>query len=247
MKNSILLVLGLICIFFVSCTRQENELIILTEHYPPLSFVENGVTSGYGADVVAAIQNELNTNIEPELMEWDKAYQRALVEKNIVLFTMEKTPEREAHFYFIGPLGENTTFFYALAENPIQLKDLEAAKAVSAIATTKDWFTEQHLIDQGFTNLKSHSDPIQNIRMLINKETELGVFTDVTFPQLAKSAGIDPNTLRPVLDLMSSEYYIAISKKTDLSVIKKWENAFNTLVANGELESIRGKWFPQGD
>jgi len=41
---------------------------------------------------------------------------------------MEKTPEREGKFHFIGPLGENVSSFYALRESDISVPDLEAAK-----------------------------------------------------------------------------------------------------------------------
>lgn len=156
---------------------------------------------------------------------------------------MEKTPEREDKFNFIGPLGANIAYFYALASNPIELPDIEAAKAVPAIATTTNWFTEQALKEQGFTNLQSRTDPIDNLRMLVNKEADLAVFTDVTFPGLCEEAGVAADSLRPVLQLMQTEYYIAISKATAPEIVKQWEEAFATIRDNGTLETIRKKWF----
>ncbi len=245
-KFNFLLVL-VVSLVALSCARKETEMTILTENYPPLSYVEDGVVSGYGAEIVAAIQEELNTDVTPQLMDWEKAYQRALNEKNIVLFTMERTPEREELFHFIGPLGENTAFFYARADSEIELQDLAAAREVSSIATTKDWFTEQHLIEQGFTNLVSSVDPVQTLHMVMNEEAELGVFTDITFPELVLSAGYEPTDLVPVLSLMSSHYYIAISRGTDSSIVEKWENAFAALQNDGTVAAIHDKWFPRID
>lgn len=247
MRKFFCLFLLVISLLAVSCARKGSELTILTENYPPLSYVEDGVAKGYGADIVAAIQHKLNTDFTPQLLDWDEAYQRALNERNIVLFTMEKTPEREDLFYFIGPLGKNTAFLYARADSKIELAELDDAKKISSIATTTNWFTEQYLIEKGFTNLVSKPDPVETLRMVINQEAELGVFTDITFPELALSAGYDPADLKPVFELMSSEYYIAISKKTDSSIVEKWENAFADLQNDGTVNSIYERWFPKAD
>jgi len=49
---------------------QDHELSILTENYPSLSFEEDGVVSGYGADVVIAIQKILGTDLTyPQLAQ----------------------------------------------------------------------------------------------------------------------------------------------------------------------------------
>ncbi len=245
MRKTVLIMMAVLTILCVSCTKKNVELTILTENYPPLSYEENGVVTGYGAEVVTAIQKELKTNAKPTVLPWDEAYNRALNEENIVLFTMEKTPEREALFNFIGPLGTNTSYFYALASNPLELPDLEAAAKVKAIATTTNWFTEQFLKERDFKNLVSKTNPIDNLKMLVSKETDLGVFTDVTFPQLCKEAGVAADSLKPVLELMQSEYYIAISKATDPKIVEAWQAAFTTLKENGTLQSIKEKWFPK--
>ncbi len=245
MHKTVLFTIAILAILCVSCTKKNVELTLLTENYPPLSYEENGVVTGYGAEVVAAIQKELKTNATPVILPWEEAYNRALDEENIVLFTMEKTPERELQFNFIGPLGANTAYFYALASNPLELADLEAAARVKGIATTTNWFTEQFLKERDFNNLLSKADPLESLKMLVNKEAELGVFTDVTFPQLCKEAGVAPDSLKPLMQLMQSEYYIAISKATDPKIVQAWEQAFKTLQENGTLENLKARWFPK--
>lgn len=242
MKLFLLLILFL-SLLAISCAPKGAELTILTENYPPLSYIEDGEVTGYGADVVAAIQKKLRTDVKPLLIDWDRAYERALNEENIVLFTMEKTPEREELFYFIGPLGKNSAFLYARADAQIQINELEEAKKVSAIATTRNWFTEQYLMERGFTNLLREADPINTLHMLMNRSAELGVFTDVTFPELVRAAGYRLEELRPVFEMMSSEYYIAISKSTDQKIVEKWEKAFAALQKDGTIDGIFGKWF----
>lgn len=105
-------------------------------------------------------------------------------------------------------------------------------------------FTEQYLKKQGFTNLVSRPDPKETIKLVLDKKADLGVFTDITIPEIAKSAGVSADTLKPVLQLMKTQYYIAISKKTDKRTVARWQEAFAKLEREGRIQSIRELWFP---
>ncbi|HPI26639.1 MAG TPA: transporter substrate-binding domain-containing protein, partial [Candidatus Cloacimonadota bacterium] len=233
---AMLLILG-------SCKARPEEMKILTENYPPLSYMDNGEVTGYGTAVVQAMQQELKTNFPIQMMQWSEAYSIALSEANVILFTMDKTPEREQYFHFIGPLGSSVASLYAHKNNMVDLEDLNSAKAVGGIATTSKWYTEQHLIKSGFVNLISKADPLDTVRLLANQEADLGVFTDVTFPELCREAGVNISNFMPVWPLISSEYYIAVSKATSEETLKLWQDAFTAIQAKGTLDQLRTTWF----
>lgn len=242
MKKMLFFVLIALVVLSAACQKKPKGMTIITENYPPLSFESGGKITGFGAEVVEAIQHELKTDYQPILMPWGEAYERALKEPNVVLFTMERTPEREGKFHFIGPLGANTTYFYALRENGSALSDLEAARQAIGIATTKNWFSEQILKEKGFTNLLSNLDPLEAIQLMMEGKAELGIFTDVTFPQICEKAGVSPEAFKPVLELQQSEYYIAISKATDESIVEHWRTTFERLGNEGVIDQIRERW-----
>ncbi|MDZ4120924.1 MAG: transporter substrate-binding domain-containing protein, partial [Candidatus Cloacimonadaceae bacterium] len=177
------------------------------------------------------------------ITNWNEAYELALNEENIVLFSMEKTPQREELFHWIGPLGDHTTSFYVRSDSDLELADIEAAKSLRGIATTKAWFTEQFLRERGFNNLVSTDLPADNILMVINGKAQATILTDLTAKDIIQAAGHSPEELKPILDVMKTEFYIAISKKTDIKLVKKWENAFLELSAEGSLARIKDTWF----
>ncbi|MDD3535954.1 MAG: ABC transporter substrate-binding protein [Candidatus Cloacimonetes bacterium] len=242
MKRVLFLLLIAVALLCAACQPKPKGMTIITENYPPLSFESGGKITGFGADVIEAIQNELKTDYQPILLSWDAAYKRALKEPNVVLFTMERTPEREGRFHFIGPLGANTTYFYALRENNGDLPDLEAARQAIGIATTTNWFSEQMLQEKGFTNLLSNPDPLDAIRLMTEGKAELGIFTDLTFPQICAEAEVSPAAFKPVLELTQSEYYIAISKSTDEVKVEEWRSAFERLKNEGVIEDLKSRW-----
>ncbi|MCB5269863.1 MAG: transporter substrate-binding domain-containing protein [Candidatus Cloacimonetes bacterium] len=243
--NKTMYLLLILVLVLGACSKANENMVILTENYPPLSYIEDGEVTGFGSDVVNAMQAELGTAYPIQMKSWDEAYTTALTEANVLLFTMDRTPERENDFHFIGPLGSNVASFYANSNKIIIPKNLEEARTVAAIGTTTNWFTEQFLLEKGFTNLISKADPLQTIQLLADEEVELAVFTDVTLPELCHEAEVDPQSFTAVLELLSSDYYIAISKKTPSATVQKWQKAFEQIQTNGKLEELRGKWFGQ--
>ncbi|MCK9556714.1 MAG: transporter substrate-binding domain-containing protein [Candidatus Cloacimonetes bacterium] len=242
-KSLVCLSLVIAVLTISSCYKAPEELRLLTENYPPLTFIQNEEVTGFGTDVVNAIQAELGTDFPIQLTSWEDAYATALSEENVVLFTMDKTPEREELFHFIGPLGSNVASFYCHRDRMLVPNDVEKAKTYKSIATTTNWFTEQHLRELGFKNIVSNKDPIQSVKLLANKQADLAVFTDVTLAELCREAEVEPDTFTPVLELLSTDYYIAISKITNVKIVEKWQKAFNTIKANGELARLHSKWF----
>jgi hypothetical protein len=50
MKKCIVFLALVLLLLSISCTKKNREMTILTENYPPLSYAENGVVTGVGAE-----------------------------------------------------------------------------------------------------------------------------------------------------------------------------------------------------
>lgn len=249
MRKIVILVACLaLLVLFISCSKSapkaEANLILLTEEYPPLTYAVGDSLTGYGTEVVAALQKVLQTNYKTTVMNWDAAYQRALNEPNIVIFTMEQIPERQDLFHWIGPLGANKTNFYVRKKSNLKIDSLAAAKDIEAIGTVTNWFSEQYLKQQGFTNLVSTAEPESVVINLMKRQVDVAVLTDLSYMMIALNAGYLPTEMKPVFELMSTNYYIGISKKTDKAIVEKWQQAFSQIVQDGTLAKIKNKWLP---
>ena len=141
---------------------------LMTEEYPPITFMKEGKPSGFVTEMVQEIASRLHIPDNIRLTSWKNAYNMALLHPNVILFSAERTPEREELFHWVGPVGKNSSIFYAKKGSEIVIKTLDDAKQVEAIATTTDWFNEQYLKKEGFTNLISSEDPAENARQLMD-------------------------------------------------------------------------------
>ena len=169
----------------------------------------------------------------------------AQLHPNVMLFSAERTPEREGQFQWVGPVGKNRSILFARKGSGIKLGSLEEAKSLPAIATTTDWFTEQYLQREGFSNLVSSKDPTENVRQLMNGEVQLSIFTDITIPEIAAEAGYHKDDLEPVLTVSETDFYIAFSKDTPPEVVAQWQQKLDELKQDGSFERIYRQYLPE--
>ncbi|MDQ1314521.1 MAG: polar amino acid transport system substrate-binding protein [Pseudomonadota bacterium] len=220
---------------------------LVTEEYPPVTFMKDGKPSGLVTDMVREIaaRQKLPDNIR--LTSWKNAYNMALVHPKVLLFSAERTPERESLFQWVGPVGKNSAIFYAKKGSGIRINSLEEAKAIASIATTTNWFTEQHLKREGFKNLLSSPDPRANVRQLMDGKVQLSIFTDITIEELAREAGYSINDLEPVFTMVQTDFYIAISRDTPADVVRAWQSTLDGLKKDGTFEKIYRRYLPNAD
>lgn len=220
---------------------------LVTEEYPPVTFMKNGKPSGFVTDMVRDIAARQGIPDTIRLTSWNNAYNMALLYPKVVLFSAERMPEREKLFQWVGPVGKNSTIFYARNGSGIRLNSLEEAKKIAAIATTTNWFTEQHLKREGFKNLLSSPDPRSNVRQLMNGEVQLSIFTDITIPEIAREAGYSMDDLEPVFTVGQTYFYIAMSRDTPADVVHAWQSTLDSLKKDGTFEKTYRRYLPDID
>lgn len=220
---------------------------LMTEEYPPVTFMKEGKVAGFVTEMVREIASRLNLPDNIRLTSWKNAYNMALLYPNVILFSTERTAEREALFRWVGPVGKNNVIFYAKKGSGIVINSLEDAKQMESIATTTDWFTEQYLQQQGFTNLISSGSPEENVRQLMNGEANLSIFTDLTVSEIVKNAGYSMEDLEPLFTVTQTYFYIAISKDTSEEVYREWVAALNALKQEGTFKEIYHNYLPDAE
>jgi len=229
-------------------TEKAPEIIqMITEEYPPVTFMNNGKISGFVTDIVREISARQGIPDSIRLTRWDEAYKLALNNPNVVLFSAERTEKREKLFQWVGPVGKNSSIFYAKKGSGIRISSLEEAKKVSAIATTDTWFNEQDLKDKGFTNLISAKLPTENVRKLIQGDVQLSIFTDITVADIVKNAGYSMDDLEPVFTVSNTYFYIAISDGTSPQIVEKWQSVLDEMKKDGTFEKIYRNYISNAD
>jgi polar amino acid transport system substrate-binding protein len=224
-----------------------GKIQLVTEEYPPVTFLQDGKPSGFVTDMVREITNRLDIPDNISLTSWKNAYNMALVHPNVIIFSMDRTEAREDLFHWVGPVGQNSALLFARKGSDIKIDSMEEARNLDSIATTTEWWTEQHLKAEGFTNLVSSADPAENVRQLMDGRVDLSIFTDITIPEIVRNAGYSMDDLEPVFTVQQNFFYIGISGGTSPEIIEGWRSALDDMKNDGTFEKIYRDYLPHAD
>ena len=220
----------------------SEELTILTENLPPLNYLKDGVLVGPSVEIVKEIQRRVGSSEKIEVYPWARAYELVLKEKNIVLFGMTHSKQREDLFKWIGPLATKRDILVAKKGAGIKINSLEDAKKVKSIGTLRDDTRGRFLEMHGFTNLEPVSDEQKNAQKLILGRIDLWAYKKPGLKTVCDLAGVNYDEIEEVLHLREINVDIAFSKKTSDSIVESWRRAFNEMLADGTIMKIHQKW-----
>ncbi len=240
MYRSFLLVLFLFLISFTPLF--SAELTILTENLPPLNYLREGKLIGPSVDIVREIQRRVGSDEVIEVFPWARAYQLVLEEKNVVLFGMTHTKERENLFKWVGSLATKRDILLAKKGNELTVGSLEDAKRVQRIGTLRDDTRERLLKKHGFTNLYSVSNEQNNAKKLMLGRIDLWAYKKPGWKTVCELAGISSEEFVEVLDLREIDLSIAFSRKTSDVIVNRWRVAFKEMLSDGTIDQIRAQW-----
>lgn len=222
-------------------------LRIVTEDLPPYSMMVNDKVGGLSTEVVQALLTELGLQAPIEIMPWARAYDLALHEQNVLIYSMTRSAEREALFHWVGAVAPVQWYLFSSATHPIQLSQISDALAYQ-IATVKADAGEDYLLAHGFSfrhNLQSSNKYELNYEKLKFARLDLWITDQYSASYLARQAGDDPaQTLRQSLPLteLGDELCLAFSLDTPAATVERFREGLETIHRNGTYAAIARKW-----
>lgn len=225
-----------------------DTLSFVTEDYPPFTYADaSGEPTGLVTDVVKEIMAKQGITETISLVPWKDAYNKALRNKNVVIFSINRTNEREDLFNWIGPIAKSSTVFYAKKGSGITINELNDAREVASIGVVDDWYSKQDLEGRGFNNLVSSELPSDAITKLMNGEVKILPLTDITAESSVTKAGYNIEDLEALYTMDTGYVYIGMSIGTSESIVKKWQEDFEALKFDGTFEQIYKSYRPDDD
>ena len=234
------------CLIAPCATGNAQELQLLTEEYPPMTFSDHGKPAGLAVEVVQEIQRRIGDHGVISVVPWARAYKLALTGPNAAVFTTMRTAEREHQFKWVGPFAVVTTSFYALRGSGISVKNLQDAKAVGHILVPREYYSHEVLVGLGFDNLDTNAGrPDETLPMLAHHRAELLVADDQTLPAMLEKAGMEMSQLELSFSFLRTSSYLAFAHDTPDAVIARWQGALDDMKRDGSFARIYAKWLPK--
>lgn len=232
----LIVALGMVaCDVTPATTTSPDELRIITEISPPYNFIDKDYQiTGQSTEIVQAIMEYTGTKAEIETMPWSEGLALAETGPGIVLYSTNKTPQREDLFKWVGPIGSYEQAFFAKKGSGIEIKSLEDAMKVNSIGVYKDDAGAQFLESHGFENLDISMTDAQALQKLMKGDVDLWLGTKDGLALMAEEASvnIDDLELMPTV-VIKANLYIAFSKDIPDDIITEWQTALD------ELKTVR--------
>ncbi|MBT2339596.1 transporter substrate-binding domain-containing protein [Pseudomonas fluorescens] len=243
------LLCGVLMFLAASTYAAEAPLRIVTEELPPFNMTQNGRVTGMSTEVVQAVLKEVGVDAPIYSMPWARAYELALNESNVLIYSIVRTPERESLFQWVGAIAPTQWYIYSLADRPVKLNSLADAHG-HQIATVNQDVGEQYLVSKGFRvgeELQSSTRYEHNYRKLKVDHVELWISNELNAMYLTRQNGEDPDKVLirslPLPELSGAEgFSMAFSRKTPVETVEKFRAGLQTIRRNGVYDAIVRKW-----
>jgi len=219
---------------------RAQELMIVTEEFPPYNYSEQGQAKGVSTKVVQAVLDEIGVEADFVFLPWARAYLTAQNRPNTLIFSIGRIPEREALFEWVGVIAPFRTSLYRLAQrDDITINSLDDAKQYVIGVSVEDVIF-QYLKSKAFSNLDIVGEDIFNIRKLALGRLDLVAYDEASFQHMLVSEEMDPAIFDRVFRLedISGNLYMAFQKDTDPELIAKFRGGLAAIKANGTYEQI---------
>jgi polar amino acid transport system substrate-binding protein len=245
----IALVIVAVCAI-AGCTEQpggaaQNTTVLLyTEEFAPFnSLGPNGTVTGSSTEVVREILDRLGEKGTIELLPWSEGYRRTLETPGAAQFSTARTPEREALFLWVGPIGSNDMVFFARNGSGIRIDSLGAATKAGTIGVVKDDARHQYLQANNITNVATFRNDEAAAKALMNGSIALWFGGSKTAPYSLAKAGYSASDVEQLYLVKTLDLYISFNNRTDPGRVAAWQKSLDDMKKDGTYDAIMARHF----
>lgn len=228
---------------------QAASFRVVTEDWAPFNYQDNGQPTGFSVELLQAALALLGEQPVIEFLPWNRAYLIAQKKPDVLIFTMARTPEREALFHWVSPIRAREILLYRLiSREDIQLTTLEDAKRYTVGSNALEDASTQDLLKHGFELGKNleliTGKDVQNIQKLKLGRIDLLPMAPLQMAASVKAAGLSVADFVPTIPLSATggEYWFAFSLGTADGKVNMLRQAFETLRSNGTYDAVVRKY-----
>ena len=224
-----------------------GPLLGITENLPPLNYQDESGPQGFSVELLKAMAAIAGLPLELQVLPWQRAVQVAENHARSVLFSLTRTPEREAQFQWVGPITQRRILLYKLASrtdlNLTQLGDVGNAR----IGVVRDSAADRQLQALGLVpgrQLEQGLDDATNVRKLLAGRMEYVALLDWAAAWNLRQLQLPYGTLQPVLEQdVTKSYWYGLRPDADSTLVRRLQAALDLLRRDGRHERLRQRYF----
>lgn len=211
------------------------RLYLTTETSAPYSMRDGDRVVGIGTDMVREILARSGIAYSIDVLPWKRAYTAALERHDACVFSTTRTPEREPHFKWIGPIGEADWVLMGRAGRHFDLRTLDDAR-VYRVGTYNGDARDQFLRARGF-NVDPAPNDLINPKKLMMGRIDLWAASirrgSLTLDRLGYTGKVVP-----VLVFSKIRVYLACNRAVPDALVTRMNGALEAMERDGTSRAI---------
>ena len=221
-----------------------DDLTIVTEEYPPFNFTAGEKRQGIATDTLIEmlkLSGSSQTRADIGFLPWASAYNLAVNNRNVLLYTTTRTEAREKLFKWVGPILKSKFVLFARKDANLKIASIsDINERELRVGVVLHDVGEQMLLNQGLNRarLYRYNKGTHMVKMLHNNRINLLAYGQIATRWFFKDQGYDPDDFEEVFFLQKSDYYYAFNKNTDDKIVNQLQAAFDQVKESGRLEEI---------
>ncbi len=238
----------LLPLLFLSFNSWSSEIKIVTEDVPPMQILNPDASlSGVNIEIVKAILNEAQLEASFEVLPWPRAFDQALNNKNTLILSMIRNPQREDKFIWLAKLIKLEPNITILKDRKDLVINTVADLINYKVAVSRGDYGENYLKSIGLLENRNLYLTVKHEnmwKMLFRKRVDAVFTNNLTSKYEILSAGLSPSKVEDILDLnsISKELYLAANLNTDIQIVNALKKAAIKIKNNGTYQNIIDKW-----
>ncbi len=225
----------------------EAVLQGFTENLPPLNYQDEAGPQGFAVELLRLMAAGAGLPLDVQVLPWQRAMQMAEAQPGSVLFSLTRTPEREAQFQWVGPIAQRRVLIYRLASRDDLAMTQLGALGNARIGVVRESAADRQLQAAGLKpgqQLEQGLDDATNLRKLLAGRMEYVALLDWAAAWNLRQLGLPYTTLQPVMEHdVARAYWYGLRLDTDPAVARRLQAELNALRRDGRYERLRQRFF----
>jgi polar amino acid transport system substrate-binding protein len=204
------------------------EITYLAEEYRPFIYMDKGNPAGLAVDLLELVWREMGVPEQPiEVMPWPRIYDSGQWNRQVAIFSVYRTKERENNFKWVGPIARGRqALFRQRSPGLAQLSPGDMAGL--RIASLRDTASASKVMQSGI--IPTYAPCAEHaVRLLRLGRVEAVAMDESRFRRTIAAMGLSAEEFETALILSEDSLYYAFSPDTDDALIARFQQALETV------------------
>ncbi|MEW6984093.1 substrate-binding periplasmic protein [Colwelliaceae bacterium 6471] len=232
-------------ILLFSVPAKAENIKVVTEYLAPYQVKnEDGSLGGFSTEVIHALFEITKDTADIEVMPWSRAYEIALYQKNVLIYSIAHTKIRDPHFKWLGGLTRERLYFWGLKSKFTKKVDsIEELKSLR-VAVSRRSNAEQFLLTNNYKKIYPLISDEKAMNMLSHNRVDLIIGAGLPVKIMTEQVDLQGDEVIKVYEIadLGVDLSIAFNLSSDPVLVKRFQKAFKTLRKSGQLAVIQKKW-----